>query len=79
MNEVMCLAEDEGLSIWRQDTDSMHINDEEVELSALAFKSKYNRHLIGEDMSQFNIDFDLEGACGDIDSTESHLLAKKRY
>ena len=31
MNEVMTLAEDEGLNIWYQDTDSMHINYEEVE------------------------------------------------
>ena len=66
MNEVMTLAEDEGLNIWYQDTDSMHINYEEVELLALAFKSKCNRYLIGEDMSQFHIDFDLNGACGEI-------------
>ena len=77
MNEVMTLAEDEGLNIWYQDTDSMHINYEEVELLALAFKSKYNRDLIGEDMSQFHIDFDLDGACGEIYSTESYFLAKK--
>ena len=38
MNEVMTLAEDEGLNIWYQDTDSMRINYEEVELLALAFK-----------------------------------------
>ena len=77
MNEVMTLAEDEGLNIWYQDTDSMHINYEEVELLALAFKNKYNRDLIGEDMSQFHIDFDLDGACGEIYSTESYFLAKK--
>ena len=79
MNEVMTLAEDEGLNIWYQDTDSMHINYEEVELLALAFKNKYNRDLIGEDMSQFHIDFDLDGACGEIYSTESYFLAKKVY
>ena len=55
----------------------MHINYEEVELLALAFKSKYNRDLIGEDMSQFHIDYDLECACGEIFSTESYFLAKK--
>ena len=42
MNEVMTLAEDLGLSIWYQDTDSMHINYEEVELLAKEFKKKYN-------------------------------------
>ena len=43
MNEVMTLAEDEGLNIWYQDTDSMHINYEEVELLALAFKKIQQR------------------------------------
>ena len=55
----------------------MHINYEEVELLALAFKSNYNRDLIGEDMSQFHIDFDLDGARGELYSTESYFLAKK--
>ena len=45
MNEVMTLAEDAGLNIWYQDTDSMHINYEEVELLALSFKNKYNKLL----------------------------------
>ena len=73
MNEVMTLAEDLGLSIWYQDTDSMHINYEEVELLAKEFKKKYNRDLIGDEMSQFQIDFDLDGACGEIYATESYF------
>ena len=40
MNQVMALAEDEGLNIWYQDTDSMHINYEEVEILAATFKKK---------------------------------------
>ena len=79
MNEVMTLADDLGLSIWYQDTDSMHINYEEVELLAKEFKNKYNRDLIGDEMSQFHIDFDLYGACGEIYSNESYFLAKKVY
>ena len=66
MNEVMTLAEDEGLNIWYQGTDSMHVDYEEVELLALTFKNKYNGDLVGEDMSQFHIDFNVEGACGEI-------------
>ena len=79
MNEVMTLAEDEKLNIWYQDTDSIHINYEEVALLAKAFKIKYNRDLIGNDMSQFHIDFDLEGACGEVYSNEAYYLAKKVY
>ena len=77
MNQVMASAEDEGLSIWYQDTGSMHIDYEEVEILAAVFKNKYNRDLIGEDMLQLHIDFDLDGACGDIYSTESYFRAKR--
>ena len=79
MNEVMTLAEDEKLSRWYQDTDSMHINYEEVDLLSKAFYNKYNRDLIGDDMSQFHIDFDLDGSCGSIFPIESYFLAKKVY
>lgn len=30
MNEVMCLAEDNGIDIKYQDTDSMHIETDEI-------------------------------------------------
>ena len=73
----MTFAEDEGLTIWCQDTDSVHINCEEVEILAAAFKNRSNRDVIGEDMLEFHIDFDVDGACGDIYSTESYFLAKK--
>ena len=78
-NDVMTVAEDKGLSIWYQGTDSMHINFEDVETLAAAFKIKCNRDLIGEDMLQFHIDFDLDGACGDIYSIESYFLANEVY
>jgi len=38
MNEVITLAENEGLSIWFQDTDSVHINYEEVKILENKFK-----------------------------------------
>ena len=64
MNEVMCLAEEIGATIWYTDTDSMHIDDEWVageEKSRLgrAFKRKYGRDLIGVDLGQFHTDFDM--------------------
>ena len=77
MNEVMTLADDNKLNIWYQDTDSMHINYEEVETLAKLFENKHNRELIGNDMGQFHIDFDMSNAVGDIYSIESYFLAKK--
>jgi hypothetical protein len=58
MNEVMCLAEDEGINIYYQDTDSMHIEADKLNQLAEAFKNKYNRELIGDAMGQFHDDFD---------------------
>ena len=71
MNEVMVLADDNKLNIWYQDTDSMHINYEEVETLAKLFKEKYNRELIGNGMGQFHIDFDMLNANEEIYSIQS--------
>ena len=76
MNEVMVLAEDLGLMIYYQDTDSMHINFEAVDTLAKAFKEKYIRDLIGEEISQSRIDFDMDGACGEVYAVESYFIAK---
>ncbi|CAK4517080.1 hypothetical protein Ae201684P_021215 [Aphanomyces euteiches] len=63
MNEVMCLAEDIDAHIWYQDTDSMHIDRDAISRLAEAFRAKYGRELIGNQMGQFHTDFDLNGIC----------------
>ena len=57
MNEVMCLAEDLGLYIHYTDTDSMHIDSDGVDVLKKAFKEKYDRELVGEELGQFHCDF----------------------
>ena len=79
MNKVMCLGEDLGLKQYTQDTDSIHIDYDEVEILANEYRKKYNTELIGNDMGQFHIDFDLEGSVGDIWATDSIFLGKKCY
>ncbi len=79
MNEVMCLAEDNNLSIYYQDTDSMHIQSHQVSQLASLFKKKYQRELIGKQMGQFHTDFNLTGSKGKIWATESIFLGKKCY
>ena len=76
MNEVMCLAEDLDIKIYYQDTDSMHIEADKVELLATEFKEKYSRELIGSDMGQFHNDFP---GGSDVYAVESYFLAKKIY
>ena len=79
MNEVMCLAEDEGHVIYYQDTDSIHLNSDAVPELAKAYKRVYNRELDGEDMGEFHVDLDLPGAVGEVYAKESLFLGKKTY
>lgn len=58
MNELMCLAEDIGVDIYYQDTDSTHTPVADIPRLKEAYFEKYNRVLEGDEMGQFNCDFD---------------------
>ena len=58
MNEVMCSAEDIGIKIYYQDTDSMHIEKNKINYLAEEYKNRYGRELIGKNLGQFHNDFD---------------------
>ena len=66
MNEVMWLAEALDVKIFYQDTDSMHINYDEVEILTKGFKAKSGRDLVGKKMRRFYIGFEMDGAVDDI-------------
>ncbi len=77
MNQVLCLAEDVGAMIYYQDTDSMHIEEDHIEMLRDAFKKKYGKELIGKQMGQFHSDFKVPGT--QPVSIESYFLGKKAY
>lgn len=80
MNEVMCLADDLQLNIYYQDTDSMHIDAESIDLLEACYFMKYNRDLIGSKMGQFHSDFDFKCDEGHSPvSIESIYCGKKSY
>jgi hypothetical protein len=83
MNEVMVLAEDLKIDLYYQDTDSIHIEDVNIQPLANAFKEKYGRELIGKNMGQFHSDFELEyekdKKCKNVVAIESIFLGKKCY
>lgn len=58
MNEVMCTAEDIGIKIYYQDTDSMHIEKNKINYLAEEYKKRFGRELIGKNLGQFHNDFD---------------------
>ena len=64
MNEVMCLAEDIDIPIFYQDTDSMHLPEEDVPKLETAFMEKYGRQLNGKELGQFHPDFEMDGQRG---------------
>jgi hypothetical protein len=78
MNEVMCLAEDNDIDLYYQDTDSMHLKDADIPKLSKVFYHTYNRELIGKGLGQFHSDFDLSG-CSNIVAVKSIFLGKKCY
>ena len=79
MNEVICLAEDLGLNIYYQDTDSLHIDTNQIQTLSDEYTKIYGRTLIGSGMGQFHSDFDSGILKGDIHATKSLFLGKKCY
>ena len=80
MNEVMGLASDNDILIYYQDTDSMHIKDEDIERLETLYSLEYPTHkpLHGSGLCQFGGDFEMEG-CKNIKSWVSCFLGKKSY
>ena len=80
MNSVMCLAENNGIKIFYQDTDSMHLFSDDVPKIEELFEAEYGRPLRGEDMGQFHTDFDVDGLNRDTTHSIKFIgLMKKTY
>lgn len=79
MNELMCLAEDIGVDIYYQDTDSTHTPVADIPRLKEAYFKKYGRELEGNNMGQFNCDFKSKKLKGKVRSVESVFLGKKCY
>ncbi|KAK8881860.1 hypothetical protein M9Y10_044496 [Tritrichomonas musculus] len=80
MNEVMCLAFDIGCHIYYQDSDSFHIECNDLPKLVDAFKEKYNRDLIGSNLGQFHSDFTTINGYQEMPKAiESIFLMKKMY
>jgi hypothetical protein len=85
MNEVITTAEDNGIKIYYQDTDSMHLKTKEIPKLEQLYNEKYNKVLRGKQMGQFHTDFDFHTENGKykgngrIYAEESVFLGKKCY
>ena len=80
MNEVMCLAEDLGIPLYYQDTDSIHMKECDIDRLAREYKAKYGRDLIGKELGQFHSDFAIIDGCKEMPhATHSLFAGKKTY
>jgi hypothetical protein len=79
MNEVFDAANEKDLPIYYTDTDSIHLNYDDVPKLEKSFKSIYNKNLTGKDLEQFHIDFNLKDAVGEVWSNKFLALGKKSY
>lgn len=78
MNEVMCCAEDNEIFIYYQDTDSMHLRNNDIEKLSTAFKKEYGRDLIGKNLGEFHCDFPYKSDILPY-AVKSIFLGKKSY
>ena len=79
MNQVISTAEDNNLDIYYQDTDSLHIKEDQVKILESIYRNKYGRELNGKGMGQFHIDFESNIIKENIVAVKSIFLGKKCY
>lgn len=86
MNEVMGLASDNGILIYYQDTDSMHLKDSDIPKLEELYKKHYNGKILhGKGLGQFKSDFKFTDEDGNdlkyknVKSIRSCFLGKKAY
>ena len=77
MNKVFSCADDLNIKMYYQDTDSIHLNYGDVDKLVERYKDKYDLKLVGGDLGNFHVDFDLYGATGEIYAIESLFLGTK--
>ena len=78
MNELICLAEDNDIDIYYQDTDSTHVKACQYDELCRLFKEKYGRDLNGKNLGQFHNDFTkIKGK--EAFAIESLIISKKVY
>ena len=79
MNKVFSCANDCDIQVYYQDTDSTHLNYDDVPKAVNRYTDKYCLQLVGEDLGNPHVDSDLDDATSEIYAVESLLLGKRTY
>ena len=67
MNKVFSCADDCDIKIYYQDTDSIHLNYDDVGKIENRYKEKHGSELVGEELGNFHIDFSMDNDNSEID------------
>jgi hypothetical protein len=79
MNEVMCLAEDNKINIYYQDTDSLHLKYNDIDKLKKLYLLKYNRVLNGKELGQFETDLKIQIEPKGLNKNDLLYLSKNVY
>ena len=79
MIKVFSCADECAIKIYYQDTDSIHLNDDDVDTVVKSYEEEYGSELVGNELGNFHIDFSMDRATSEICAIESLFLGKKTY
>jgi hypothetical protein len=84
MNKIMCLADDCGIKIYYQDTDSMHLGIKDRSTLENKYREKYGHGLYHKsELGKLSSDFKVEDQDGKVFKdgigVEGYYLGKKQY
>ena len=79
MNNAFSCADDLNIKMYYQDTDSIHLNYDDVDKVVHRYKETCKLNLVGEDLGNVHVDVDLYGATSEIYVIESLFLGKPTY
>lgn len=78
MNEIMNTANDHKINCYYQDTDSIHLDNNKINILNEEFKNRYGYYILGNTLGLLQHDFKLEN-CTDIVATKAIFLGRKSY
>ena len=79
MNCVFDVSNDCCVKIYYQDTDSIHLNYDDVDKIVKRYKETYKLDLAGENLCQFHVDFPNKKGYKEVYAIESLFFGKKSY
>lgn len=79
MNRVICLCEDLNIDVYYTDTDSIHMNTEDIQTIEEAFYKTYKKRLIGDELGQFKRDFGRDANGNELVANSCAYISKKTY